>query len=156
MSDFELTRSMVPYASLGIILGAAELFFLVKLCRDIENGKQAFPILLIAPAFWLSILWLGTRYRIWVKGDVIVRRTADFKKCSISFSEISKVVRETSNTAQLARMNRPMQRITIYGKNPKVDHLDVSLKHFKRESIKELMQLIHEKRPELEIPKGWI
>ena len=50
---------------------------------------------------------------------------------------------------------RVFRRIAIYQEKSDgtVKFVDVSLKHFIPEDIKKLMTLIHEKRPDLEIPK---
>ena len=72
--------------------------------------------------------------------------------------DIERIEQETSNAQTLARMNRPFRRITIYGKTSLEarNFIDVSLKHFNLDDIHKLMKIIHERRPDVPMPKAWI
>jgi vacuolar-type H+-ATPase subunit C/Vma6 len=72
----------------------------------------------------------------------------------LSMSEINQVRLE----AELSlAMRRPFRRIAIYSHHSKSKKfIDVSLKHFAAEDIRELMRAIHGQRPDLVLPKHWI
>jgi hypothetical protein len=76
---------------------------------------------------------------------------------SINANEITRVALETSDTQTLLSLRRPFRRIAIYASSPNQSKMiDVSLKHFAPHDIRRLMQAIHDRRPDLSIPKNWI
>ena len=48
------------------------------------------------------------------------------------------------------------QQMNSYNYGRDNQFIDVSLKHFVNEDIRKLMHLIHERRPDLSLPKNWI
>jgi hypothetical protein len=54
-------------------------------------------------------------------------------------------------------MRGPADRIAIYaGHGSEEKHIDVSLRHFVTSDIRQLLRAIHDKRPDLTLPKGWV
>jgi hypothetical protein len=75
----------------------------------------------------------------------------------IKANEITNVVQETSDLQTLATFSTPMRRIAIYARHADGGKfIDVSLKHFVAADVRRLMKAIHDRRPDLEIPKGWL
>jgi hypothetical protein len=100
---------------------------------------------------------MGFWYRISLEDGVVTQRAFGMRKVSIPISEIASVGKEVSDAATLARMNRPFRRICINaGAAGARKTIDASLKHFWQKDIRTLMNIIHNARPELEMPKGWL
>jgi hypothetical protein len=54
-------------------------------------------------------------------------------------------------------MNRPFRRICINaGPKGARKTIDVSLKHFWQKDIRLLMTIIHQARPDVDMPKNWL
>jgi hypothetical protein len=118
----------------------------------IRNGNPS-PLLLILIMCVANVLFrIGDyRYRVyWVDGAVVCN-TADNGTITIRAADIARIEFERSGANTLFRMERPSLRIAIYDRNEQ--HLDVSLRHFAIADIHRLMDLIHEGRPDLVIPK---
>ena len=100
---------------------------------------------------------MGTRYRIyWNNGEIIQKAVAG-NLTKIKTDEITNEVQETSDLQTLATFSRPMRRIVIYARHADGGKfIDVSLKHFVAEDIRNLMRAIHERRPDLSLPKNWL
>jgi hypothetical protein len=108
--------------------------------------------------FVLPIVYMNVRYRIWWRDGKIIMRAGGFDGVIVTMSvhDIERVEQETSSIRGTVKMNRPFRRIAIYGKTKEgYPYIDVSLKHFNHEDVRTLMRLIHEHRPDLEMPTGW-
>ena len=70
---------------------------------------------------------------------------------TISINEISALMHESSSAGELVAFNRPQSRIAIIGN---CKSIDVSLRHFQRQDVEELLRLIKESRPDLSISKN--
>jgi len=153
-SHFTLRRSIHPYAALliiWIVLTLLGLFDAIKF-RDL-NWLGAIA------ALWgigIATQYANIRYRIFWEDGQIKQIAANRDVTIIRTSEIDRIVLETSDLQTLLALRRPSQRIAIYaqGKSgPK--WIDVSLKHFAVDDIRRLMRAIHERRPDLSLPKNW-
>ena len=100
---------------------------------------------------------MGLWYSIWVEDGVVHQRAFRIPRVSIGIADITSVGRQASNAKELAKMNRPFRRISIEGRDATGSKfIDVSVKHFVNADIRQLMSLIHDARPDLAMPKGWI
>lgn len=74
------------------------------------------------------------------------------KDLTLALKDIARVRLETG-----VKPGRPLQRLVLCPSDGRDQFtcIDVSLKHFSAEDIRELLQMIRAKRPELELPKGW-
>jgi hypothetical protein len=125
---------------------------------SVRSGKwELFVAALACCGGWSLIILMMLWYRVWLEDGVIHQRAFAMSRVSIGIDEITSVGRQVSNAAELARMNRPFRRICIEAStNVGKRFIDVSLKHFVHADIKELMNVIHQARPDLVMPKGWI
>ena len=150
-----LRHSLVPYGTLGVVLIPVVVFCVVV---SVRSGKwELFVAALVGCGIWSLIILMMLWYRVWLEDGVIHQRAFGMSRVSIGIDEITSVGRQVSNAAELARMNRPFRRICIEAStNVGKKFIDVSLKHFVRADIKELMNVINQARPDLVMPKGWI
>jgi hypothetical protein len=150
-----LRHSLVPYRTLGTIFIA---FTVWGLFMSIRSGKWgAFESgLLICGVYSLQVA-MGFWYRISLQDGVISQRAYGMPNVSIAIDEITSVGKEVSDLGTLAKMNRPFRRICINA-GPKGTRktIDVSLKHLWQKDIRSLLNIIHEERPDLAMPKEWI
>jgi hypothetical protein len=150
-----LRHSLVPYRTLGTIFIALTVwgFFM-----SIRSGKWGFfeSGLLLCGVYSLQVA-MGFWYRISLQDGVISQRAYGMPNVSIAIDEITSVGKEVSDLGTLAKMNRPFRRICINaGPKGARKTIDVSLKHFWQKDIRALMNIIHEERPDLPMPKEWI
>ena len=105
---------------------------------------------------WIA---MGLAYRISLKMDAVVQRAFGVKTISIPITEIKKITQETSILARQKKniwVDRPFRRLVIVPTDDPDTYIDVSLKHFNEDDIRELMRKIREMRPDLSYPKNWI
>lgn len=143
---FVLRRSFQPYIALTIILSGVTLLQLV-----ISIKIHSWNPLVAASIIWLifaGMVFIGTRYRILLKGSTIVQKAFGKPDVAIDVDEISAIKSETSSAGTLVRLRRPFRRITIYSW-PNTNFIDVSLKHFLAEDVQTLMTKIRSHRPDL-------
>jgi hypothetical protein len=158
--DFELRRTWDPYAGMILIVLAVTLFLFYPFNRVPDSS-----VLWAVPALWAmfaSGILMGRTYRIFVKNDVIVQRGLGVKTFSIPIRQVKKIKLEVSLLARRKSnsfffvIDRPLRRIVITPKYDSENYIDVSLKHFAAEDIRELMRRIREQKPDLSFPKTWI
>lgn len=150
---FILRHDLGPALSLPIIVLLCLIFGAVAS----GNWQSIIPVVIPFSFLCLIFVWFQLSYRIWWKDGTIFQKTSGGDITTIKADEIKQISQERSNTQALFAMNRPFRRIAIYGESsegPKI--IDVSLKHFNPEDIRKLMTTIHELRPDLEMPKGWV
>ena len=146
--------SYVLLPAIFVLITAAGIPYIIR-THDLT------PVAILAVAlilFVLPVIYMGLRYRIWWRDGRIVMRAGGFAGTIVTMdvNDIARVQQETSKAQALAKMNRPFRRIAIYGKTAQgFPYIDVSLKHFNLDDVRKLMKLIHERRPDLEMPKGW-
>jgi hypothetical protein len=106
---------------------------------------------------FLPYIFITTRYRIELRDGTIFQKAAGIADVSIKLSDVTFVRLETSDAQTLLSMRRPFRRITIYAKGgERTKFIDVSLKHFAADDIRQLMRAIHDGRPDLALSKHWI
>lgn len=144
-----------PYMLYPILIVFLVVISLPYIIRTHDYGMLAGPILVLF--FSVIIVYFGTRYRVWWRNGNIVMRSADKIFVIISVEDIKSIKQETSDLHNVVKMRRPVRRISIYSNTLDGDKfIDISLKHFNLEDIRKLINLIHERRPDLEMPEGWI
>ena len=155
---FTLKHSVQPYIIVGGVLG---IVMLLSLLVGVFGGQWGgfWGMLVVMAVYLLKIYLYDLQYRISFKDGEIMMHVAGQSSptalTSIKITDITSIQRETSDLRTLAAQQRVTQRIAIYDDAHKT-FIDVSLKHFTRDSIRELMQTIHRLRPELPIPDGWL
>jgi hypothetical protein len=120
------------------------------------GNKVLVQFILLMWGVFIATNYDSTRYRIFWYDDAIKQIAVFGNVTFINTSEISRISLETSDLRTMLSLTRPLRRLAIYAANsnpPK--RIDVSLKHFAADDIRRLMHAIHERRPELSIPKEW-
>jgi len=154
-NDFALRRTIQPYAALLIIWLAITFLWIFVILKTNDLSGLILIALLWAIGIWSQ--YGNTRYRIFWENGAIRQIAANKNTTTIKASEITRIVQERSDLQTLFSYTRPSRRIAIYGDGSNGHKwIDVSLKHFAVEDIRRLMRTIHEHRPDLSIPKGWI
>jgi hypothetical protein len=153
---FALRRSVQPYVGLLVIFGILMVTGAIVAIR-INDWSGLETIVPSFCVFFGAIVFMGTRYRIyWDNGEIIQKAVAG-NLTKIKVNEITNVIQETSDLQTLATFSRPMRRIAIYARHTDGGKfIDVSLKHFVLADVRTLMRTIHDRRPDLQIPKGWL
>lgn len=155
-NSFALRRSAQPYTGLPVILCCVLIGMVVVAVKINDWGgiKIAVPGFI----FFVAInVWFGMRYRIFLNDVEIIQKAVAGNLTKIKIDEITDIVQETSDLQTLATFSRPMRRIVIYAKHTDGGKfIDVSLKHFMTADIRKLMGAIHQRRPDLTLPKQWL
>lgn len=149
---FALRHDLGPVLGLPIII----LPWLMFGAITSNDWKSILPIAIFFLFLFLIIAWFQLDYRIWWKDSTIFQKATGGGITAIKPDEIRQIQQEKSDAQTLFAMRRPARRITIYAEThegPKV--IDVSLKHFNTRDIRKLMKMIHEQRPDLDMPEGW-
>lgn len=138
-----------------VILSLVTLFLLFTSIK-----VHAWGPLLTAPVMWLLFsipIYIGLKYKIsWSDKEVCQEASGGPKVC-IPYSEITNVRSEISKPGGLLAASRPFRRIAIYAGDTKGTgkFIDVSLKHFAADDVRKLMAALHDRRPDLALPKHW-
>ena len=146
-----LRHRRAPFMGIVIICICIVAFLaVVAINRPPESWGGLIGSVLLLAAFNATIIYFNLAYRIaWVNG-IITMRAHGISPVSVKVADISKVVQESSRGGEWLQMNRPTARLTIYG--PDKTYIDVSMKHFVSADIVDLLDRIHECRPDLQMP----
>jgi hypothetical protein len=108
---------------------------------------------LIWTLFGSYVLLFGMKYKIsW--DDVGLTMTASGGGKVIRYNEITEIRYEIAGVNDSLSQSRPFRRIVIVGHRGKGGELiDVSLRHFQIEDIRNLLSAIRQHRPDLAFPK---
>lgn len=153
----QLRRTIAPYVGQIVIFS---LVTLGALSVSIQKGVWGLILLVLVvgwPLFGI-LVYIGLKYRIyWTEEDVRQQASGGTDVC-INYSEIARIALETSKPGEWPAASRPFRRIAIYARESHCEgkFIDVSLKHFVAEDIRNLMRVIHARRPDLTLPKHWI
>lgn len=157
--QFTLKHSVQPYAVIGGVLSIITILALVDgFLVGIWDGFLG--MLVVMAVYFLKIYSYDLRYTISFNNNSVVMHVATWSdtpaaSTTIKVADITSIQRETSDLRAIATQQRVTQRIAIYDDTHK-KFIDISLKHFTRDSIRQLMQTIRSLRPELQIPDGWL
>jgi hypothetical protein len=118
---------------------------LMLVCVKTGNWSSVSSVLIVW-LFFMPVVLTGMTYRIsWTTGS-IRQKAMGTSTQTIRISRITSVRSETSEFLSMYRALRPMRRISIYeGKKC----IDVSLKHFRKDDIQDLLDEIYRQRPDL-------
>ena len=156
-ASFALRRVFGPYAIWPFVILLLVIVWVPAGLRTHDwSGLEAIGALL--PLIVIAI-YIMSRYRVsWENGTIITRSGGfGYGVRSIDIKDIISIKQERSDIHTLMKMVRPASRITIYAKTSEgMTFTDVSLKHFNLVDVRKLMKLIHEHRPDLEMPNGWV
>lgn len=153
--DYFILRIIIdPYVLVPLVclaVGVMSIPYIIK-----TNDWSPIWCLLILCMIYAWIPYTSIRYRIWWQDGTIFQQSADRIMTSISISDINQIKRESSDLNTLLSLRRPSRRLTVYGDTSEGSKvIDVSLIHFNLQDVRKLMKMIHNKRPNLEMPKGW-
>jgi hypothetical protein len=141
---FILRRSINPYVGLFMIFFCVTVLVLVVSITT--HDLKGLVAIAVGWLFFALIVFIGTRYRITWSDEELVQRALGKKDVIIATKDITAIKRETSDAGTLFRFNRPFRRITVYSDS---DFIDVSLKHFAAQDVRDLMQRLKAARPDL-------
>jgi hypothetical protein len=152
---FALRRTIQPYAALLIIWVVISLGILFAAFKSRDLSGLLAIIVLWALGIWSQ--YPNTRYQIVWHNEGIKQTDSTNRVTTIKVTDIKEIVQERSDLQTLLAMRRPSRRIAIYADaSDGRKWIDVSLKHFAADDVRRLMRAIHERRPDLSIPKCWI
>lgn len=146
-----LRRSIKPYVGQVLIL-VIVTGWVVFVAVFKHQWKLTVPIPVIW-FFFIILLYFGMAYQISWNEEEICQEASGGRIC-IKFSDITNIEAEISKPLEFISASRPFRRISIYAENSEshLKYIDVSLKHFLTADIRQLMQVIHSRRPDLIIP----
>ncbi|HEY1801499.1 MAG TPA: hypothetical protein VGG46_11250 [Terriglobales bacterium] len=147
-----LRRTVTPYIGQTLII-----FMFTIFVSWVAYTKQQWGLLWCAGLIWplwaSYILLFGLRYRIiWNDAGILMRASGGPER-HIGFDEITEIRYEVAGATEFLAQSRPFRRIVILGRrsDPKT-LIDISLCHFRTQDIKNLMNAIRERRPDMTIP----
>lgn len=147
-----LRRTVAPYMGQIIILSLVTLGALY-----ISIKKHQLELIFPVPLMWLLFLvlvYIGLKYKIfWTDKEVCQKASGGSRVC-IKYADLTKVTSEISKSAEFLSASRPFRRIALYAEGLPGENksIDVSLKHFVMDDVRELMRTIHDSRPDLVLP----
>lgn len=146
-----LRRSIKPYVGQILIL-VIVTGWVVFIAVFRHQWKLTVPI----PVIWIGfivLLYFGMAYKISWNEEEVCQKASGGRIC-IKFSEITNIEAEISKPLELISASRPLRRISIYAENTgsHIKYVDISLKHFLMADIRQLLQVIHRRRPDLIMP----
>jgi hypothetical protein len=145
----QLRRDFQPYVGMGI----ANVFSVLMvgiMAIDTKTWAPLWEFGWLPPLLFAGWVYLGMRYRVSYTDIGIEMIASGLAPAFIQFDGIARIENEVS-----IQRGRPLRRIAIYSSKQggKVKWVDVSLKHFKIEDIRVLLDMIRQKRHDLEIPQ---
>jgi hypothetical protein len=153
--EFSLRLSIYPYIMYLVVCSGLTLLSAFTAIRTHDWSP-----LLIAAAAWLIVIltqYGNTRYRIYWRDGEIKQISVNNYITIIPTAEITCIGQERSDLQTRLQMRRPADRITIYADHGDEERrIDVSLRHFVASDIRRLLRAIHDKRPDLTVPKKWL
>jgi hypothetical protein len=149
-----LRRTITPYIGQTMILVGITGFF-VYVAHRTSEWKILWAAAAMWPLFALAYLYFGLKYRVlWDSIGVYMRASGMKEERLIRYEDITSIRYETAQASEFAAQSRPFRRIVVEGRGYKRNaFVDISLRHFRLEDIKELLTEVHVRRPDLTIPK---
>lgn len=152
----QLRRTVAPYMGQVIILSVVTLGVIF-----VSIHKHVLSLIFSVPIMWLLLgflVYIGLSYRIVWSNDEVCQRASGGSDVCIKYGEITRITSETSKPGEWLAASRPFRRIVIHAESPRGEDkfIDVSLKHFVAEDIRELMRTIRVRRPGLDLPRQWV
>lgn len=105
------------------------------------------------PLYGFYFLYFGLPYRVFWDAESVVMRARGGPERRVRFDEITSIRSEVSSAEEVAAQSRPFRRIAIYGREGDPNaRVDISLRHFERGDVNQLLSTIQECRPDLDLP----
>lgn len=147
-----LRRTIQPYVGQTLILIVVTAFAVwVSVVSSDWNFLWGPAVFL--PVYGIYFLYFGLPYRVfWNEESVVMRAHGGPERC-VRFDEITSIRSEVSSAEEVAAQSRPFRRIAIYGREGDANaRVDISLRHFERDDIDQLLSTIQKCRPDLDVP----
>ena len=147
-----LRRTITPYVGQTIILIGVTVFMLyVRLEKP--GLFPPWPIALIWGLYACYVFLFCIKYRVLWNESSVTMKAAGCNR-DIPFDEITDMRYEVADPSEFLAQSRPFRRIVIRGRSHAGDaRVDVSLRHFRRADIEELLTAIRRSRPDLTVPQ---
>jgi hypothetical protein len=145
-----LGLTITPYRAQIVIFSAITVFALsVAYVKDQPGFVWAATLIW---ALFAGSLYIGLQYRVlWDNSGLVMRASGGKERC-IQYHEIASVTLETG-VSEISCQSRPFRRIVVTPLSEQPDSfIDISLRHFQREDIDQLLANIRSQRPDLEVP----
>lgn len=146
-----LRKTFTPY------IGQTSIFFLVTIWALYvswsKNDWNFFLAMSIGWGFFAIYVFIAMKYNIYYDLETICRQASGGPDICIKFDQITKVQLGHASASEMAAQSSPLRRIKI--SDAAGHYINVSLRHFRDEDIRRLMSMIHDSRPNLEMPKGY-
>lgn len=150
-SEKALRLTLTPYiGQLIIIFVTTSFLFFVALFKD---AWGLFYMMSVAWAFFALFVYIATRYRIYWTEDHIRRQASGGPDAIIAIKDIAEVIEERATAGEMVAQSAPFRRIRVSDRSGQ--HINISLRHFRPEDIRELMRWVQKCRPDLTLPKGF-
>ena len=147
-----LRHSLTAYRSRIVILSAvtALSLYAVAISGDWKWLLAASGICVLSG---LEAFFFGLKYNVFWDDSGITMSAAGISGRRILFDEISAISYEVGRS-ESPKQTRPFNRVVIHSR-PQAQNafIDVSLRHFRLEDIQTLLDAVHERRPEVQIPE---
>lgn len=150
----QLKRTFRPYVGQIVILSAVSFGAVA-----IAWSRSVWGLVMPIPVAWLlfgALLATGLKYKIYWDQNKICQSASGGSDVCIGYDEIREIRLEKANLNEMIAMSSPYRRIAIYGATrQELGRINVSLRHFRDDDIRQLMAFIHGQRPDLPMPKGF-
>ena len=146
-----LGRTLTPYAGQAIIFLGVTVYAVWVAHKTSQWEVMWLPAVLWA--LYGGLVYFGLKYRIlWDKHGVVMRASGGAER-RIQYDEITEIKMEMARPSEFLSQARPFRRIIVHGCKHMPDaSVDISLRHFRLEDVKELLTTIHARRPDLAVP----
>lgn len=152
VAEHALTRTLTPYVGQTAILAIVTVMGIVV---GVWRGVWQLGVApLICWLFYAVLVFIGVQYRIFWTSDYVRRKASGGPDLVINIDDIAEVTKEMASADQMIAASAPFRRITIRSRSG--EHIYVSLRHFRLDDIRSLMHFIHDRRPDLAMPKGFV
>jgi hypothetical protein len=148
-----LRRTLTPYLGQTVILTGVTLFsFFVAL--KTHQWDFLWAPLVIWALYGCYVVAFGMPYRVYWDEACVMMRASGGPQRNIRFEDISEVRYEIARSDEYLSQSRPFRRVVIHGRDQKRNcYIDISLRHFHLEDIRDLMSGIRKYRPDLTLPQ---
>jgi hypothetical protein len=148
-----LRRTIQPYFGQTLILVLVTAFAVFESVTSSDWSFMWGPAVFL-PLCGIYFLYFGLQYRVFWDKECVVMRASGGPERRIRFDEITTVKYEVSSAKEVVAQSRPFRRIVVCGReDDPTARVDISLRHFELKDIDQLLTTIHERRPDLDVPR---
>ena len=147
-----LRRTFTPYIGLMLILSGVTVFSIWVVYKTSQWGLL-WSMAVIWPLTAFAYGYFGWKYRIlWDETGLFMQASGGPERHFL-FDEIVDVRVEVAGVSELASQSRPFRRIVVYkNKRSPTGFIDISLRHFRLDDVRELLEEVQRRRPDLSVP----